>query len=91
MGDQKDNVLVQKKETESNLIELETAELETATESLPPPVFQLVSNSENEGKEEESAGKKGEEVSEFQFSLTPPPEESKNESSKIFENRPGNI
>ena len=89
MGDQKDNVLVQKKETESNLIELETAELETATVSLPPPAFQLVSNSEHEGKEEDGAGKEGEELSEFQFSLTPPPEESKNKSSKIITSKAG--
>ena len=89
MGDQKDNVLVQKKETESNLIELVTAELETATESLPPPAFQLVSNSETEGKEEDSASKEGEELAEFQFSLTPPPEESKNENSKIFTSKAG--
>ena len=89
MGDQKDNVLVQKKETESNLIELETAELETATESLSPPAFQLVSNSENEGKEEDNTEKKGDELNEFQFSLTPPPEESKNKSSKIITSKAG--
>ena len=84
MGDQKDNVLVQKKETESNLIETESTQLESTIESLPPPTFQLVSNSDNEGKDEESAAKEGAELTEFQFSLTPPPEEASDKNSKIF-------
>lgn len=86
MGDQKDNVLIQKKETESALIEPETANFDTATESLPPPTLQLkavTENSKEESKEEGTGGEK-EDTGAFQFSLAGPPSDQNNDNSKTF-------
>lgn len=86
MGDQKDHVAIQKKETESSTFETENASLETATESIPPPPLQLMSNPISENKEEESSEGLTESPGAFQFSLAGPPEKPTNNNSKIFDN-----
>ena len=90
MGDQKDHMVVHKKETESAVIEQETTSLETATESLPPPTLQLKAEApaKEENKEEnkeEGTGKEIGEVGAFQFSLAAPPSEPDGNNSKTFD------
>jgi hypothetical protein len=87
MGDQKDHMLIQKKETESSVIESETANFEATAESLPPPALQLKAEtkSTNGEKKEEGAGAEKEENGAFQFALSGPPSKPDNTNSKTLD------
>jgi hypothetical protein len=81
MGDQKDHMTIQKKDTETVSNTFDSHDYETATESVAPPALQF--KSEEQGKEE-GVEKNISTQENSQFSLDGPPEEDKDNASKIF-------
>ncbi len=83
MGDEKEHMTIQKKDTETASQEVVTQDFDTATESFDPPALQLKVDGKAEAQEE-GAEKVQESGGAFQFALDGPPENPSDQGSKVI-------
>ena len=89
MGDQKEHILLQKKETESSTFDHEAEKADPSAASIPPPDFNLEPTAQNVKQESQEEGIKGEGEKEtgLEFDVGGDPPETDETPSKILDKR----